>query len=492
MKLSWSRRLKTTAIPVLLVCVLPNGAGAQTRPNQWSLSIGFQEVGRKDSGFVTDGFDDEFLIADSLGVALSFARQTPRGHFSLFSRGSAVVFRDFREFDDFNYSGAVSGSRQLSLHTTFSFREAFSSGFDLARLSSLGFSNPRLDAKTVVGDVGLAHRVSPRTTTFVRFGHDWLSFVSLQSIDASQFVLDPTPPGNDETGLPPEGAEVDPGGQTPNGGPLPDERFPVTPDGQDFVLDVLSSEGLELPQQSALSGSLTAGISTQLSPRATAFGSVHYGWREFFDSPRQASGPYYGGTAGISRLFGRSDRLFANYHYGRNEASNPSTATQTLSGGWSRLLGDQLSVFLSGGASYFQTTPQTDPGDTSLFVATGISHSTESTSFSARYERSVRQALGFGRSFLTDDAAVTLSQAIGRRLRAMASAGYTLGEDLLDPESRPSAFRYGGEISYRVVNAISVGGRYLVSENTFLRAGEELSLERSLWSFFVSYGHSWQ
>ena len=491
MKLSWSVRLPTAAIPVLLVYVLPNGAGAQVRPSQWALSIDFQEVGRKDSGFVTDGLDDEFFVADSLGAAVSFDRRTPRGHFSLFSRGAAVVFRDFREFDDFNYSGALSGSRQLSLHTTFSFREAFSSGLDLARLSSLGFSNPRLDAKTVAGEVGLAHRVSPRTTTFVSFGHDWLSFVSLQSIDASQFVLDPTPPGNDETGLPPEGVEEDPGGQTPNGSPPPGENFPMTPDGQDFVLDVLSSEGLELPQQSALSGRLTAGISTRLSPRATAFGSVNYGWREFFDSPGRASGPYYGGTAGISRLFDRSDRLFANYRYGRNDASSPSTTTQTLSGGWSRLLGDQLNVYLSGGASYFQSTPQTDPGRTSLFVATGISHSSENTSFSGRYQRSIRQALGFGRSFLTDNASATLSQAIGRRLRATASAGYTLGQDLLEPESRPSAFRYGGEVSYRVVNAISVGGRYLVSENTFLRAGEELSLERSLWSFFVSYGHSW-
>src|SRR3989304_1454287 len=77
MKLSWSGRLQTAAIPVLLVCVLPNGAGAQARPSQWALSIDFQEVGRKDSGFETDGLDDEFFIADSLGAAVSFDRRAP-------------------------------------------------------------------------------------------------------------------------------------------------------------------------------------------------------------------------------------------------------------------------------------------------------------------------------------------------------------------------------------------------------------------------------
>ena len=135
MKLSWSKGVQTLVSVAVAVQLLPVTAHAQVRPNQWAFSIIFQEVQRTDSSLNLP--DREFLIADSLGAALSFSRRTPRGHFSVFGRAAAVMFRDFRAFDDVNYSGAVSGSRQLSPRTTFNFREAFSSGFDIGRLSSL-------------------------------------------------------------------------------------------------------------------------------------------------------------------------------------------------------------------------------------------------------------------------------------------------------------------------------------------------------------------
>ena len=476
--------------PALVCLFVAGNADAQMGPSQWRFSTSFQEVGSEDTRSVfvgDDGAELDQVIVDSLGVSLSFYRPSPRGQLSLSGRASATRFRDLGALDNVPFGAGIIGDYQLSSRTRINFHEAFSSGFNLERLSSVGLLPSRLGAEVSVGGLGFSVRHSPRTTSFLSFTHNWIDYDSPQTIDASRFVVD-RPLDEGDAGLPP--AETTPA-PTPEQGPEsgPGENVFTPPDGQDLGLDVLSSEGLTDPRLSSLFGGATFGVSRQLTSRTQANFRLNYGWRSFFHSSTDTDGAQYGGQTGLTRRVRANDRLYVSYNYRRSDSQIPATNHHTLLGGWGRLVGTQTNVFVSGGTSYFHAVGR--ESQPSLFVNTGMTWTRESTSFALRYKRSVTQAFGFGRSYLTDWATANFRQMLGRKLSFAAMTGYSLGRDALAEQREFSAARADGELSYWITNGVSVGGRYFIGETTSSVQGDEDKRRYSLWSFFVTYDHLW-
>jgi len=482
--------VRWAGVPALMCLFVAGKADAQIGPNQWRFSTSFQEVGSQDtrSVFVSDdGAELDQVIVDSLGVSLSFYRPSPRGELSLSGRASATRFRDLGALDNVPFGGGIIGDYRLSSRTRINFHEAFSNGFDLRGLSSVGLLPSRLHAQVIVGGLGFSFRHSSRTTSFLRFTHNWIDYDSPQTIEGSRFVVD-RPLEDGEAGLPPAETAPDPTpDQTPESGP--DEDIFTAPDGQDLGLDVLSSEGLTDPRLSSLFGGATFGVSRQLASRTQANVRLNYGWRQFFNSSTGTDGAVYGGQAGLTRRVRANDRLYVSYNYRRSDSQIPATNHHTLLGGWGRLVGTQTNVFVSGGTSYFQGGGR--ESQPSLFLNTGMAWTGESTTFALRYKRSVTQTLGFGRNYLTDWATANFSQMLGRKLRFAAMTGYSLGRDALAEQREFSAARAQGELSYWITNGISVGGRYFVGETMSSVQGDESKRRYNLWSFFVTYEHWW-
>ena len=458
-------------------------AWAQTPPSQWVFSINFQEAGSSNPRLFT--FPDnveQSLIINSLGTSLSYSRATPRNQLGLNGRLAGNLARDFSDLDNIYYSGGFFWGHQASPRLRTSLTQAFSSGINPQTLTSVGVLPNRLNSQNYQASGGLSYQTSQSSSLTASVSYNWIRFDTFSQIEGSQLVLD----------LPP--FDEDPLETFPGVGAEPEEgTLPTAPDAEQLVLDIIAFEGLQDPKVTSQSARAQLGFSHQLSEKTTTSFGAFYGLRSF-DSQTLTNGPQYGGSATLGRRISPYSSVSLGYRIQRNLSQDPGTTTHRLTGGWNQTLRRQLpemSLNASGGVGYFQASGLRS-GDMSFIANLGLSSQlTRTTAFSIRYSRQYRQALGFGRNFLTDNASANITQSIGSRIQIGASGNYSRGRDPLEPGSLFTGERYTGYVSFRITGGLSVGGSYQNWITSRQTEGILSSQDSNIWSVFLGYTKSW-
>jgi hypothetical protein len=154
-------------------------------------------------------------------------------------------------------------------------------------------------------------------------------------------------------------------------------------------------------------------------------------------------------------------------------------------------LGKSVSLSVSGGAGYYQAESiqsQISPIGSVTFAA-GL---TRTTRFTAAYGRRFSQSLGFGRTLLIDFASLSLSQSIGTKVDLTLRAGGTFGQDPLIEGSGYDAVRFGGTVSWHVLESLNVGTSVVELRREQDIAGGISESSRRLWTVFITYTAHWR
>jgi hypothetical protein len=473
----FSRAMGWAAVSGSVSFAAATAAGAQDPPGQWSLSIGARESNEFSRTF--NGIPQEDLILDNVSLGLSYSSRSERSQYALFGRAGANAYREADDRNDFNYGAGFSWSHTSSARFTSTLSFGADRGFQAETLSELGVLAPGFDSSAAHASWGFQYKTSPRTSVSARVAYDYLRFDGGQSIPGSQIVAGQPPFRDDFPRLFP--------------GRRDDDEIPL-PDVEGDVIDIIATEGFLYDARGSHSGTAMFGVSRQLSEYSSLGFDLGGGYRTIDTTdPRflreGANGAF---RFWAQRRVGRSSTFGTSYDLSRSLIQVPATTIQSLSGGYGYSPeGENLSLRLSGGVSYYQAENVTS-SLTPVADATFAAGLTRTTQFSAAYRRQFSQSLGYGSTLLIDYASVSLSQRFGSKVDLTILGGGSLGEDPLIEGSRYDAMQAGATLSYQVVESFQVGGSYYFLRTEDAAFGTPSESERNLASVFVTYTATWR
>jgi hypothetical protein len=233
----------------------------------------------------------------------------------------------------------------------------------------------------------------------------------------------------------------------------------------------LGGEGLILPLSRAFTVSGTGGLVQRLGARTSAGVDARYDRVRFTEVEGGPVGLPGGETLLLSAFIAPQvsphDSLNLGYQFQRSDSSGSANGdTQSISLGWSRLLGRRFSANASGGASHFKLlgNSSANPGWTFRGDA-ALSARFRRSSLVARYERGIDQAFGFGRDRLADVVTASYGVTASRKVRLSAAGTYGLTRDPVDPLFRFNTQSAEADMSIAVSRRIDLSTGYVFRRN---------------------------
>jgi hypothetical protein len=463
------------AMAAVMGLSLVGPALAQEPRNDWTVSLGFREANEYDYRLNDVPVEDRIL--DNANASLAFSTRTERSRFSLFGRLGSDFYRKGSERDRLNYGGGFSWNRQNSPRFNMSLSQNVNRGFMLSTLSSIGTLAPNVDTFSANTSWGMQYQTSPRTTLATSVNYSYIEWKAAEAIAGSQIVLEESPFAAE---FPDPSVVPDPGADL------------IVPDAENAALDIIATEGLNAGDSKTHWATATFGLQTRVSERTSLGFDVSGAYRTI----DYTTIPSLEGSEGAFRFWtqravGLTTNLQATYQVRRSLVLQPTTTVQSASGGFSYSpRQSELTLRVQGGASYYQAETSKSQLTPTADVAFSAAL-TRSTRFGISYRRQFTSSLGFGRTLLIDYGNVSLTQGFGSRVDLTALAGGSLGKDPLEEDSRYDAFRYGGTLSVRPLEPLSIGTSFFVAETRQASRGFDNDTRRNLWSFFITYSTSW-
>jgi hypothetical protein len=463
---------------VWLALALPVVAEAQPtagrmEDQRWSFSTTF-------SRFHTDNF---FLVSpdtpgdtvNSLSAGLLYGRSGERLAFSGYGRVSGNYYQTSNQYNRLNYGGGYGLSYRPAPTASVSFSQVASSGFYTPLLIGLGVALPQVQTDLFRSKLLATWHPGPRTTLAADGDFTYLHYSSdLSTLDAAQLPQDVLILAGT---IPPEQAEIG----------LPDLPTPV--DASLVALAALSAEGVRRRQLNLVTFRAGLRAEQMLTDRLSATAQLGYRGLDYGSSSLVSGGQLDSG-ASLRLGLGPGTSASLQYTYQQNRAQVPVVSTQTTLLQVEHDLRPHLKIDASFGIGVSSQAGFATSSGTSWLGGGGLSGRHRRTRYGAHYGRSVYQAFGFGRNYLTDSASVTVDHTITKRLSGGVDARYRRSQDVFAQRFFFDSQIYRASAGYRVQRRTIVGGFY--SYRIIDRGAEFPTVKSSAWGFSVTYVRAWK
>jgi hypothetical protein len=463
---------------VCLALALPLVAEAQpvvgrTEAQRWSFSSTF---GR----YHTDNFllispDAPGDTVDNLSVGLLYGRVGQRLSLSGYGRVSVNYYETSSRYNRLNYGGGFGLSYRPSPTASVSTTTAATSGFYTPLLIGLGVALPQVRTDLFRNTLLATWHAGPRTTLTADGDFTYLHYSSDQSLlDAAQLPLDVLLLAGT---VPPEQAEIG----------ISDLPTPV--DASLVAIAALSAEGVRVRQVNLVT--FRAGLQAEQKLTERLSGSVQLGYRGLdYGNAAIVSGGQLDSGASLHLGLGPGTNASLQYTYQQNRAQVPVVSTQTAVLQVEHEVNPHLKIDASFGAGISDQAGLSSSSGTSWLGGGGLSGHHKRTRYNAYYGRSLFQAFGFGRNYLTDYASAVVDQTVTKRLSIGLDARYRRSQDVFAQRFFFSTQIYRIAAGYRVKRRTLVGGFY---SYRIIDRGEEVPLVKSsAWGLSVTYVRSWK
>jgi len=446
---------------------LASPTAAQVREaQQWAFSA---TVGESHIDNLLLSADDLADTMDTMSVGLMYGRTSERLSFSGYGRISGKRFRTFDQFNGLNYAGGGGISFHPSRAFAFSLSPAASSGFSTPLLLGLGVALPQIKTDVLRTASSGIWRASPRTTLKLDGDVSYLTYSSeVSTLEVSQL-----PTGTLALAglIPPEEADI---GLT---------GLPTPVDSSLVALGALSSEGVTRGHLNLFTYRAGLQVSQALTPRTTGTMQIGYRGLDYRRTDLRDGGQLELGTA-IRQSLSPATTASLQYTYQRNTAQLPAVTTQSVLAQGEHDVNPHLKVDGSAGVGLTSRTGGGSSG-TSLLGGLGASGRYRRTRFDARYGRSVFQALGFGRNYVSDSASAFVDHVFTKRLAARAGGDYRHSQDPLARQFAFTSQSYWGAARYRIQRRTVVSLQYVLRH--FTNGADQRALNSSLVGFSLVY-----
>jgi len=469
-----ARQAWTLAIGLFLA---PRLVVAQTvspvEDQRWAFSA---TLGR----FQTDNF---FLISpdapgdsvDTVSVGLLYGHSGARLAYSGYGRASLNYFERFNQHNRINYGGGAGLTYQISPTARISASQVASSGFYAPLLLELGVFVPQVRVNAFRSAVAATWQPGPRTT-FTADG----SFLHLDySSDLS--TLDPALIPHDALALagalPPEQAAID----------LEGLATPL--DASLVVLSALSAEGVRQNQLELTT--FRAGLQVEQALTQRLSGTAQVGYRGLdYSTAGLASGGQLDSGASLRLALGTGTDTTLRYTYEQNRAQVPAVTNQTVLLEVEHDLTPRVKVEASVGLGASDQVGVVEPSGTSWLGGVGVSGRLRRTHYDLHYGRTLFQAYGFGRNYLTDYGSGFIEHRFAKRLTGRVDLYYRRSEDIFARSFFFVSQAYRASASYRVQRRTLIGGFY---SYRIVDQGSGVPVIMSpAWGFSVTYAKAFK
>jgi hypothetical protein len=448
-------------------------AAIQVEDQRWALSTTF---GR----FHTDNF---FLISpdtpgdtiNNLSVGLLYGRTGERLSFSGYGRVSGNYYESYNLYNQLNYGGGLGLSYRPSPTSTFSFSQVASSGFYAPLLINLGVFLPQVHTDAFRSALVATWHPGPRTTLTADGTFAYLHYSSdLSTLDAA---LVPQEALVLAGAIPPEQAEIG----------LADLPTPL--DASLLVLSALSAEGVRQRQLSLTTFRTGFQAEQMLTDRLAGTAQIGYRGLDYGTTGLMSGGQLDSG-ASLRLALDPETTASLRYTYQQNRAQVPAVSTQTALLQVEHNLSPRLKVDASFGVGVSDQAGIAVPSGTSWLGGAGLSGRHRRTRYDVRYGRSVYQAFGFGRNYLTDYGSAFVEHAFTKRLSGRTDLLYRRSQDVFAQRFFFTSQIYRASASYRIQRRTLVGGFY--SYRIIDRGDEIPVVKSSAWGFSITYARAFK
>ena len=448
----------------LLALALPVGAGAQsTTPvedQRWAFSSTISQL--HSDNFLLISPDTPGDTVDSVSVGLLYGRSGERLGFSGYGRASGNYYQTFSQYNQLSYGGGLGLSYRLSPTADLRFSQVASSGLYTPVLIGLGVALPQVRTDVARSALLATWHPGSRTTLTANGDFAYLHYSSdLSTLDAAQLPVDALILAGT---IPAEQAEIG----------LSDLPTPV--DASLLVLSALAGEGVTRRQLNLVT--YHAGLQAEQTLTDRLTGAAQVGYRALdYGTPGVVRGGQLDAGASLRLGLGPSTNASLQYAYQQNRAQVPTVATHT---GLLQVEGDlspRLKIDASFGVGVASRAGLPSSSGTSWLGGLGLSGRHRRTRYDARYGRSLYQAFGFGRNYLTDYASVFVDQRLTRRLSGRLDARYRRSQDVFAQQFFFESQVYRVSAGYRLQRRTVLGGYY---SYRVIDRGAELPVIRKL------------
>jgi hypothetical protein len=455
---------------VVAACGVTPSAHAQAEAELWSFSASTRLSHSTNVIFIPGGSSDTIGI---LILRLGYGRV--RRTYSL-SVGAWVIGNKFRTYD--SYDGVrggldATGTFALSPVTRLRFSESFGSGFNPERLYGTGVLLPQVRVLSNVTSVGLSHNLTRSTTADLGVDATWFKYDSDLPVLSPQFAADTFP---EQVAGPELGVD-----QVP--------VFGLQPDPLLYSLNLAALEGFLATRYDFFTYRAGGGLSHEFGERTQgrvqlAYRGTRYSDRR--DQPWVDAGVFEAGGS-LRRALDSTAGLSLSYLYQRS-TDEAHTNTHTLAGHFDKEITGKWQANASLGVSWYDQV-QGQGSSWSLVGGVGASRRWKRGSASLRYERTVYQALGFGRVLTTQVLYGAGSYVPWKRVVVGAYAGLSDNGDEFDSLYTFGEAFVGAYASFRVKKRTSVGVDYAYRRYSF---GGLPPAGANIFGVSVTYGRNWK
>lgn len=412
------------------------------------------------------GPDTPTEVISGATLSLAYARRRRQTSFSAMGWVNGALYSEFKDSNGVQYGFGLSGQDGLDRRARWRYQASYSDGLNLEALYASRVGVPQVDVKSFAVSTGFSYNITPDT-----FGHLSLDGSALRYRAGSRFassqlpgdlrappdVVEPTRPGEGDTGL------------------------PTAPDGSVPILGELAAEGIRVLALDYWSWRAGAGVGHAFSPETKVSVDVDYR-RSFEDAGGIPDGQLLGATVGVTRALDPTANLSLGYtfedaHYGID------TQTHSLVGRVTKAFGKTVRGDLSLGTSYF-VGPTNESSTWDFIGGAGVSVQLKRSSLVFRYNHARYQGVIGGRSQVTDDAFGSLGHAFGKKVFGAVFGFYRNARDeFLDLYSYNNALG-GTSITVRIEKRWHLGASYSYS---YFGGGVAPGVDRSVFSVSLGY-----
>jgi hypothetical protein len=463
------RRVPAAALVLVLALGFGAGPARAQEAELWTFTGSARVSHTSNLLFIPDGPDDTIG-----GLLLSLGYSRVRRSYSFFASGW-VLGNVYREFDIFNGARggvALSGTVSFSPVARLRYSEALASGFNPQRLYGTGDLLPQIRVTNNYGSLGLSYDFTRSTrgdvsfdSTFVRYRSDFR--VTSPQLSADTFPEVAAGPTPDPTRPPIFGLPLDPALTT---------------------VGLAAKEGIDTRVFDLFTWRVGGALTHEFSPKTQGGLTVGYRSSNYTNSldPRGDAGIFEAG-ASLKRTLDSTAALTFVYGFQRS-LYEPTTVTHNFSSQFTKELTSKWNLDASLGVSWY--TSDDVPGTGwSLVGGAGAAKRGRRGGFVFRYERTLYQALGFGRVVTTDLVYSAGSWVPWKRVLVGAYAGASASRDELDSGFTFSDFFAGVYGSYQVHKHMSLGLNYSYRRYSFRDLPDAGA---SVFGFSISYFRSWK
>jgi hypothetical protein len=235
---------------------------------------------------------------------------------------------------------------------------------------------------------------------------------------------------------------------------------------------VLVGEGLIVPLSRAFIISSTGGLVQQVGSRTSAAIDARFDRVRFSEIEGDQPGPPGGElillSAALAPRISPHDSLSLGYEFQRSDTGSSANGdSQSVSLGWSRIIGTRFTANASAGATRFKLlgSRSAEPG-WAVRSSAGLSARFRRSSLTARYDRGIDQAWGFGRDRLGDIVTASYGLTASRKVRFNLMGTYGLTRDPIDPLFRFITQSAGAQMAIAITRRLELSTAYTFRRNS--------------------------